>query len=258
MKPRIQLRHLPSPHVHRILLDTKRSQTKRSDVEMETGTSSEPRALASLAQVLDETTWKDGPEGRLVEVDAWITVAQAVVRVFRRFGMAFAPAQADIENNVAKIQAFRGNHRHVEELLLHEKEEGISKQDPSATIAILWTRRAFHFLLVALEDFLPSAQDRQGNVDDVALGKALSHSYECTLKKYHGMVLYAVFKSSIALAPSTKKFFQKLGYQDLDRDTRVHEDILHDLETCIHGLRALVEHTMDFYQRHGIENDAVV
>ena len=211
----------------------------------------ETRALASLAHALDGSVSADDAGTRHVHVDAWIRVTQAVVRVFRRFGVAFAPAQSDLQRNVDKIRAFRAHHLHVEDMLLHEKQMSTSQQDPSGTVAVLWTRRAFHFLWLALEAYVSKHVAR---VQDVCLRRALSESYARTLQPYHGVVLYLVFQSSLALAPRTEAFFKRLGY-DVDEDQDV---LVHDVEACVRGLRDLVEHVADFYVRHDLEDPRAV
>jgi len=210
-----------------------------------------PRALASLAHALDGSLSANDAGARRVDVDAWIRVVHAVVRVFRRFGVAFAPAQADLLRNVDKIAAFRHRHRYVEDMLLHEKQQGISQQDPSGTVAVLWTRRSFHFLWWTLEAYLPKHVAR---VQDVSLRRALAESYAHTLKPYHGIALHLVFQSGLLLAPPTEAFFARLGY-DVGHEADV---LVHDVEACVCGLRSLVEHVASFYVQHDIEDQTVV
>lgn len=220
------------------------------------------RALSRLSLELGRIEEEEGTkadEARTgVRLDDWMRITRAVVDVFQRFGWTFTMAKSDLESNLEKITSHRDEEVWIEELLLSEKRKGTSREDPSATVAILWIRRSFHFLLVALEAYLPTSRKEDEGLLDVILTDALTRSYERTLKMYHGKVLYYVFRSSIALAPNSKTFFVKLGYLDPMRRILCVEDVERDLIQCTSLLRSLVERIASFFIEHDLENEDVI
>ncbi|ENN72445.1 hypothetical protein D910_09467 [Dendroctonus ponderosae] len=144
------------------------------------------------------------------------------------------------------------SHAHLEEMILREQVEG----GMVATDALLWLRRALHFLSQFFECIIMDSESERATQDLVPM---MQQAYSETLEPYHGWLgtqLMAAAQSLPVLqvmsrfAPNRSDLFYTLALDHSHRD----EQVLRDLRQYHQRMAACVLQLTQFYADHRLED----
>lgn len=115
----------------------------------------------------------------------------------------FFPVKNDVGGNVEKLKKSLAAHPAgtLEQLLKNEIAAGTQKKSDSASIALLWLKRALQFIFVLLTKV----------TEGMDANKAAKEAYETTLMQYHGFMVKKTFQMGLMAAPSTATMLGCLG-----------------------------------------------
>ena len=80
---------------------------------------------------------------------------------------------------------------------------GAALKDPSAAIALVWTRRSLAFQTALLEGI---TRERAPSLSDVA-----TVAYRAHLEPHHNWILKSTFKMALSAMPKLDEFYSRLG-----------------------------------------------
>ncbi|KAH1000425.1 hypothetical protein HUJ04_000334 [Dendroctonus ponderosae] len=123
----------------------------------------------------------------------FLEAAHGLVTIVERFGKVFAPVINDMNGNIKKLrnryEEDCASHAHLEEMILREQVEG----GMVATDALLWLRRALHFLSQFFECIIMDSESERATQDLVPM---MQQAYSETLEPYHGWLGTQLFNAS--------------------------------------------------------------
>mmetsp|Transcript_1477 Transcript_1477/g.3985 ORF Transcript_1477/g.3985 Transcript_1477/m.3985 type:complete len:202 (+) Transcript_1477:83-688(+) len=133
----------------------------------------------------------------------FLKAAEEFVPIFDRLGTIFTPVKADVGGNVKKLKdAHAANPvATIHELVIAEKAEGKHKLKTSASVALLWFKRAMQFIFTLLQKVSTGLD----------ANKAAKEAYAETLAHYHGFMVKKTFEVGLMAAPSSDTMLGCLG-----------------------------------------------
>ncbi|XP_013414096.1 pleckstrin homology domain-containing family A member 8-like [Lingula anatina] len=160
----------------------------------------------------------------------------------------------DISGNIRKInEKYKTNpsaFSTLQAIVLYEKSVGQSQLSNSATQALLWLKRALHFIKEFLGELVSGEQD---------LTKAATKAYERSLKPYHGWVVRGVFSLAAKAAPYREEFLKHLAASRMDQENPDFETlIIQDMDECSSALEVLISILSDFYISEDLDSQEQV
>ncbi|XP_013381773.1 pleckstrin homology domain-containing family A member 8 [Lingula anatina] len=190
-----------------------------------------------------------------IPVQTFLQSCKAVVSIFDKLSStAFAPVKMDISGNIRKInEKYKTNpsaFSTLQAIVLYEKSVGQSQLSNSATQALLWLKRALHFIKEFLGELVSGEQD---------LTKAATKAYERSLKPYHGWVVRGVFSLAAKAAPYREEFLKHLAASRMDQENPDFETlIIQDMDECSSALEVLISILSDFYISEDLDSQEQV
>jgi len=172
------------------------------------------RALSQRTRALDASRAS-------LDAHAFCSVCDDAASALDALGVAFAPASADVRENIARVRASaracerattsiaNANERSMTslwEVLRREKASGRARDARSVARGALWLKRFLEFTCALLRAI--------GSDATMDVGDAAKTSYEKTLKRYHGWLSRTAFAVVLAFPPSTETFVDALGGSD--------------------------------------------
>jgi len=142
---------------------------------------------------------KDGD----VPCTAFLEAAEAFIPLFDRLGTVFSPVKSDVGGNVTKLKAAHAKNptASLNKLILDEVAAGKTKDKTSASIALLWFKRAMQFIFSMLKK-VSAGEDAN---------KAAKSAYDETLSHYHGFLVKKSFQVALMAAPGSDSMLKALG-----------------------------------------------
>ncbi|EDO41182.1 predicted protein [Nematostella vectensis] len=189
------------------------------------------------------------PENRRIETAPFLDACGEVVPFFDLLGStAFAPVKMDINGNITKLRKIYetdpARFKTLQDVVEKEIENKTTKAKNSGTDALLWLRRALHFIIAFLKEVL---------VGNSELAPCATKAYEKTLKKYHGFLVRGVFSLAMKAVPYRKDFMKALGGAEEEQYT-VMEDIQNFVDVLDSNLDVLTE----FYAENNCDDERKV
>lgn len=153
----------------------------------------------------------DSPHEEPLQVEPMLDAFLVAVSVCENFGSLMAPAVKNDKSNFEKIRtawAGLGQPTTLRSLLLAEVATKIHKpggalKDPSAAIALVWSRRSFAFQTALLAGL---SEDPSASLSAVA-----TSAYKEHLEPHHNWVLKSTFKMALNAMPKMDEFLSRLG-----------------------------------------------
>nr|XP_023022322.1 glycolipid transfer protein-like [Leptinotarsa decemlineata] len=175
-----------------------------------------------------------------IKTKEFLEASSAAVTVIERFGKVFAPVINDMNGNVQKLLSryekdIEGNE-YLEDMIVREQTEG----ENVATDALMWLRRALHFLSLFYQYLIEDSRNDQASSD---LAPLLKKAYSETLKPFHGWLGSQLFNVLSRFAPRRKNLIFSLGLEKPNRD----QDVMRDLETYNSKMMTCIRRLTDFY-----------
>lgn len=160
-------------------------------------------------------------------------------------GQAFYPVKTDIQGNIDKLKKhFLANpiaFGTMQKMVQSEMDAGTTTKSGSATDALMWLKRALHFIT----EFLGSIGKGEKN-----LGNAANQAYAASLAEHHGWMVRQVFNVAMMAVPSYEGFMKAARKDSSDDDATMIAQI-NVLVTSFGGLLSAMD---DFYTASGLPN----
>ncbi|XP_069684439.1 pleckstrin homology domain-containing family A member 8 [Periplaneta americana] len=177
--------------------------------------------------------------------------SKGVVGLIEKFGKVFAPVRYDMTGNIEKLtQRYYTNkekHMYLNDMILCEKEEGGNY----AIEALLWLRRALHFIHTFFQCILEDTRQGKNSEDLIPF---LKKAYDETLKAYHGWMAQQLFGLLSRMCPSRSQLMLTLA---LGRENH-EEPVLREMAVFLQGLDSNIQVIIKLYLENDLESNARV
>ncbi|GFG33571.1 hypothetical protein Cfor_03466 [Coptotermes formosanus] len=177
--------------------------------------------------------------------------SRGVVGLVEKFGKVFAPVKYDMTGNIEKLtQQYNTNtekHMYLNNMILSEKEEGGNY----AIDALLWLRRALHFVHTFLNCVLEDSQQGTKSEDLVPF---LEKAYGETLKAYHGWMAHKLFRLLSRMCPSRCELMSTLALGRVNRE----EAVLREMAVFLQGLDSNIQVIVKLYLENELDSNSKV
>lgn len=189
--------------------------------------------------------------GGKISTSEFLQASQNVVELVDRFGHIFAPVKYDMSGNIKKLteryETDKVKNTFLEDMILIEQSEKGNR----ATDALLWLRRALHFLQTFFSYVLEDTKAVNPRTDLVPFIKS---SYEKCLKMYHGWMAQQVFALISRMCPGRSELINILSLGNDGQEAR----IIADMEIFLQQLDVNIKTLSIFYSTYNLEtNDKV-
>lgn len=167
---------------------------------------------------------------------------------------AFAPVKMDLNGNIRKIRTKQesdsASFTTLQSIVQREMDTSTTKVRNSATDALMWLNRALRFM----QKFLINMKNGERD-----LPTALNQAYAVTLKRYHGWVVKGIFALAVKAAPYHDDFIRALGTDGFgSEDPGFYDVLMQDMDQYVTAIEVVLNIVDNFYERQGLESDAVV
>ncbi|CAH1789783.1 unnamed protein product [Owenia fusiformis] len=185
-----------------------------------------------------------------IPVLTFLEACHAVLPIFDKLSAtAFAPVKMDIAGNIKKIrQKFTsdpGKFETLQDIVQYEIKNNQQENSNSATVALLWLKRAVEFIAEFLHEVIRGDED---------LASGASNAYSKTLRPFHGWVVRGVFALALKSVPYRKDFLQHLASVDYDiSNMDFMPQILRDIQAYIDGIHQITKILRTFYCDHNLD-----
>lgn len=150
------------------------------------------------------TPFPEPVEGKIATLP-FLEGAKSVVSLVDLLGKTFAPVRYDMNGNIDKLTAKfnenSGKFEYLHDMIISEQAQG----GLCATDALLWLRRALHFLHSFLNHIV---DDFKSNKKSEDLSPFAQDSYRETLQKYHGFLARRLFNLLSNMMPSRSQLLK--------------------------------------------------
>ncbi|XP_050310190.1 glycolipid transfer protein [Anthonomus grandis grandis] len=177
----------------------------------------------------------------------FLEASEGLVTIIDKFGKVFAPVVNDMNGNITKLRTKYNEdieqHEDLEDMILKDKVEG----DLVSADALLWLRRALHFMAIFFQFVIIDAQSQVLSQD---LTPFVKKAYASTLERHHGWLGTQLFNVLSRFAPTRKSLTFTLGLEKNHKDKIVMCDMIRyhvNLDGCVNRLR-------EFFAEHQLEN----
>ncbi len=226
---------------------------------------------AAISAPLPADAGGDGAAPALAgEVELLVEPLCDAIEEMLRFGRAFGPVMLlvnqNCEANLRKVRKVIERFGATEPkrvstlrgLLEAEKATGIHRPgavlaDPSAAIALLWTRRTLQFFLQCLIGTCEMGGSATMTMSDVAAA-----AYRMHLEPFHGWFLKNTFTLTLNGVPSRESVLQKIcGSRRLSHETHERDSELaavREIRECIDVLRVVVDGMRALFEELDLED----
>ncbi|KDR21924.1 Glycolipid transfer protein [Zootermopsis nevadensis] len=177
--------------------------------------------------------------------------SKGVASLIDKFGKVFGPVKYDMTGNIEKLtQRYDTNkdkHMYLNNMILSEKELGGNY----ATDALLWLRRALHFIHKFFHCILEDSRQGKKSEDLIPF---LKKAYKETLEAYHGWMAQKCFGLLSRMCPSRSELMRTLA---LGRENR-EEAVLREMAIFLQGLDSNIQAIIQLYLENDLESNAKV
>jgi len=157
---------------------------------------------------------------------------------------AFYPVKTDIQGNIDKLKKhFLSNPMldTLQKLVQVEVDAGTTEKSGSATDALMWLKRALHFIT----EFLGAVG--KGEKDLTAAAK---NAYQASLAAHHGFIVRQVFNVAMMAVPSWEGFI-KASQAGSDEDEAT---IVAQIGSMVGSFEGLLKNADEVYTALGLPN----
>ena len=185
------------------------------------------------------------PEDGKIEAGPFLEAAKQIVPFFDSIGTAFIPVKNDIDGNVKKLQKkyesnpekYKTFHAMLDEEIMMKQ----TKSGSSASISLLWLKRALQFMC---EFFRLIIQDHKDGVNSENMGHHCRQAYEKHLKQYHGWIVQKIFSVVSRALPYRRDFLKALalGTEGMEAEVIAQmDDYLAPLQANMDAIQVLFD-----------------
>lgn len=180
-------------------------------------------------------------EGGAMLTKPFLDICKHILPVVDKFGASMALVKSDVGGNLLRLESKYLSNPSEYSLLYSmvraEVEAKNAKSSSSCTNALLWLTRAMDFLVVLFSNLMEHA--------DWTMSQACVHSYNKTLKNWHGWLTSSSFTVAMKLVPDRKKFVDVIGGTG---------DINSDIKEFCRNFAPLLEENHKFLASVGLDN----
>ncbi|XP_066151889.1 glycolipid transfer protein isoform X1 [Euwallacea fornicatus] len=177
----------------------------------------------------------------------FLKASSGIVILLEQFGKVFSPVVNDINGNIKKLWKKHDKdnqlYQNLEDMILSEQVE----DKTYATNALLWLRRALHFLSIFFQCIIMDSECGRMSQD---LTPFFKKAYSETLEPHHGWLGTQLFNVMSRFAPSRGHLFYTLALDSHDKE----DQVLQDMRQYHQRLSACVIRLSEFYAEHQLEN----
>lgn len=186
-----------------------------------------------------------------IKTKEFLDAASGAVTLVERFGKVFSPVIYDMNGNIRKLtqkyEENKENNEYLEDMVLKEQQEG----QGFATDALMWLRRALHFLSAFFQHIIDDTRSERCSPDLTAF---LKNAYSETLEEYHGWLGTQLFNVLSRFAPNRRHLIYTLALDRHNRDSNV----ISDMQSYNQKMIACVRYLTHFYKTNNLESYAPV
>ncbi|KAJ8909552.1 hypothetical protein NQ315_010844 [Exocentrus adspersus] len=181
-----------------------------------------------------------------IKTREFLNASLATVFLLERIGKLFAPIIYDMNSNLKqlkeKYEGKKKEYEYLEDMILDEKEAG----QTTATDALLWLRRALHFVETLFQQIIDDSNKERSSSDLTAF---VTSAYSGTLEEYHGWLGKQLFNVLSRFAPNRNRLMYILALDKPDRDAVV----IRDMKNYAGRLTSIVRRLTQFYRDNNLE-----
>ncbi|CAG2057010.1 unnamed protein product [Timema podura] len=186
-----------------------------------------------------------------VHTQQFLEASKGVVALVDKFGKVFAPIKYDMSGNIEKLtKTYSDNperYTYLNDMVLHEKEKGGNV----ATDALLWLRRALHFVYTFFHCIVEDTEKGRKTEDLVPF---LKKAYKDVLERYHGWMAQQLFSLLSRMCPTRKDLLLNIALGLENRE----DFVIRDMTRFLGGLEINIQALSAFYTAHDLESTARV
>jgi hypothetical protein len=161
-----------------------------------------------------------------VDAATFLAATRESLAVLDKLGFAFRLVKSDVLGNVSKLQSTHDQDpvrfATFESMLMYDVEMGASDNGNSATVALLWLKRALEFFCAFTS--LMVAEYRSETLGE-SLFPVVHRAYEQSLSRHHNWFMRGTFYVVAHAMPSRRHFFKSLANGQESMDDRVVNDM---------------------------------
>ncbi|KAL1488543.1 hypothetical protein ABEB36_015007 [Hypothenemus hampei] len=185
--------------------------------------------------------------GEKIKTLEFLEASSGIVSLVEKFGKVFSPVVTDMNGNIKKLfRKYNENidlNHNIEDMILREKMEG----DIIATDALLWLRRALHFISSFFQYIIMDTESERVAQD---LTPFVKNAYSDSLERHHGWLGTQLFNVLARFVPTRKQLLYTLA---LDKHNK-EEQVLRDMRQYHQRMMNCVGRLTQFYIEHQLEN----
>ncbi|KAJ8942219.1 hypothetical protein NQ314_010119 [Rhamnusium bicolor] len=182
-----------------------------------------------------------------IKTKEFLEASSAAVTLVETFGKVFSPVIYDMSGNIKKItnkyEEDIEKHEYLEEMILKEKDTG----KLIATDALLWLRRALHFLCSFFQSVVDDTLSERCSQD---LTPFIKSAYSETLEPHHGWLGTQLFNVLSRFIPNRTNLIYTLALERYNQDTYV----IRDMQAYTAKMMDCVRRLIQFYKDHNLES----
>ncbi|XP_018564403.1 pleckstrin homology domain-containing family A member 8 [Anoplophora glabripennis] len=186
-----------------------------------------------------------------IKTKEFLDAASGAVTLVDRFGKVFSPVTYDMNGNIRKLsqkyEEDTENNEYLEDMILKEQQGG----QGLATDALMWLRRALHFLSSFFQRIVDDTNSERCSPD---LTGFLKTAYSETLEEYHGWLGTQLFNVLSRFTPNRRHLIYTLALDRHNRDSNV----INDMQNYNQKMIACVRYLTHFYKTNNLESYAAV
>ncbi|KAJ8985262.1 hypothetical protein NQ317_007047 [Molorchus minor] len=187
----------------------------------------------------------------MIRTKQFLDASSAMVTLVEKFGKVFSPVIYDMNGNIKKITTKynedREKYKYLEDMILSERNDG----GAIATDALMWLRRALHFLSTFFQYVIEDTSNEQCSPD---LRTLIKNAYSETLEQYHGWLGTQLFNVLSRFAPNRRHLIYTLASDQHNQDAAV----IKDMKKYNEKMSGCVKKLLQFYKDHDLESYSTV
>ncbi|KAG5881396.1 hypothetical protein JTB14_012012 [Gonioctena quinquepunctata] len=133
-------------------------------------------------------------------------------------------------------------NKYLEDMILREQAEA----ENTVTDALIWLRRALHFLSTFYQAIIDDTQCQRCSND---LSPFLKKAYSETLEPFHGWLGSQLFNVLTRFAPHRKHLILNFALDKPNRD----QEVINDMRSYTNKMTACVRRLTEFYIAYNLE-----
>lgn len=179
-------------------------------------------------------------EGRVLTTP-FLAACGEILPIVDRLGTAFALVRSDVNGNIVRLKNRQLTNptefSDLFEMLRVEVQSQQQGSSQSATLAVLWLKRAMEFVVSLLL--------RLCGDESLSLSTAANDAYNNTLYQYHNWVTASAFFVVLKMVPTREAFFEKF-----DMPTPV---AIAQIKVCIEQISPMLAAVGQHLLHHGLD-----